>query len=63
MSTQMTKEMDKEKYLEILNKLANWRFGEERARLLNPAIQETALSLATIAMCELKIEEEPGFYL
>jgi len=58
MSTSMTKE----EFIEILTETAVQRFGEERAKLLSPAIQEIAASLATVAAHEIELEEEPAFF-
>ncbi|MBI5966437.1 MAG: hypothetical protein HY882_01080 [Deltaproteobacteria bacterium] len=55
--------MTKEKFAEILSELAVRRFGEERAKVLNPAIQEIAQSLASIAEHIPELEEEPAFFL
>jgi len=55
--------MNKENYAEMLSELAIRRFGEERAKVLNPAIQEIAQSLASIAEHILELEEEPAFFL
>jgi len=55
--------MNKEKYVEILSESAIRRFGEERTKSLNPAIQETAAALAMIAGYKIELEEEPAFFL
>ena len=55
--------MNKEKFIEILNGSAVRRYGEEEAQSLSPAIQETATWLAVVDSYEIKLEDEPGFYL
>jgi hypothetical protein len=59
----MLNPVNKEKYVEILSESAIRRFGEERTRSLNPAIQETAAALAVIAEYKIELEEEPAFFL
>ena len=59
----MLNSMNKEKYVEILSESAIRRFGEERTKSLNPAIQETAAALAMIAEYKIELEEEPAFFL
>jgi hypothetical protein len=59
MSTAMTKE----EFSEILTETAVRKFGEERAKMLSPAIQEMAASLATLVVQEIELEEEPAFFL
>ena len=59
----MSNQMNKEKFIEILSESAIRRFGEEEARSLGPAIQEMAASLAVVDAHEIKLEEEPGFFL
>jgi hypothetical protein len=55
--------MNKEKYIEILSESAILRYGEEEARSLGAAIQETAASLAVVDAHEIELEREPGFFL
>jgi len=55
--------MTRENFIEILNGSAVRRYGEEEARSLSPAIQETAAWLAVVDSYEIELEEEPGFYL
>ena len=55
--------MTREKFIEILNESAVHKYGEEEAQILNPAIQETAAWLAGVDSYEIKLEEEPGFFL
>jgi DNA-directed RNA polymerase subunit K/omega len=59
MSTAMTKE----EFSEILTETAVRKFGEERAKMLSPAIQEIAASLATLVVQKIELEEEPAFFL
>jgi len=54
--------MNKENFIEILTESAVRRFGEERAKSLDPAIQEIAQSLGTVAAYEIELEEEPAFF-
>ena len=55
--------MDKEKFIEILSEAAIRRYGEQETQSLSPAIQEIAASLAVVDAHEIKLEEEPGFFL
>jgi hypothetical protein len=59
----MLNPMTKEKFAEILSESAVRRFGGERAKSLDSAIQEIAVSLAAIAEHEIELEEEPAFFL
>ena len=54
--------MEKEKFIEILSEAATQRLGEERARLLDRAIQETAQALASLTKYRVDLEEEPAFF-
>jgi len=58
----MSNSMNKENFIEILTESAVRRFGEERAKSLDPAIQEIAQSLGTVAAYEIELEEEPAFF-
>ena len=58
----MAPSMTEEKWVEILRQSAIQRFGEARAKILDPAIQDMARSLAAIARHDLKLEEEPAFF-
>ncbi len=58
----MANALTEEKYTEILREMAARRFGEEKAKLLEPAIQEIAQSLAFIARHDMALEEEPAFF-
>jgi len=55
--------MNKEKFIEILSESAVRRYGEAEAKLLSPAIQETAAWLAVVDAHEIELEREPGFFL
>jgi hypothetical protein len=55
--------MTKEEFVQILSEAAIRRFGEEEAKALNPAIQEIAASLSSIAAHEIELEEEPAFFI
>ena len=59
----MLNQMNKEKFIEILSESAIRRYGEQEAQYLSPAIQEVAASLAIVDAYEIKLEEEPGFFL
>ena len=59
----MLNPLNKGKFVEILSESAILRYGEEEARSLGPAIQETAASLALVDAHEIELEREPGFYL
>jgi hypothetical protein len=59
----MLNQMNKEKFIEILSESAIRRYGEQEAQTLGPAIQEIAASLAVVDAHEIKLEEEPGFFL
>ena len=54
--------MGEDKYFKILRESAVQRYGEEEARLLEPAIQDMARSLAAIAEYPVEMEEEPAFF-
>ncbi len=58
----MSTGMNEEKYFKMLRESAVQRYGEERAKLLEPAIQDVAQSLAAIAEYPLEKEEEPAFF-
>jgi hypothetical protein len=58
----MSNGMNEEKYFKVLKESAVQRYGEERAKLLEPAIQDVARSLAAIAEYPLEMEEEPAFF-
>jgi hypothetical protein len=47
---------------EILRESALIRFGEERTKALEPAIRETAGSLAFLGEHRTELEEEPAFF-
>ena len=51
-----------DRYFKILRESAVQRYGEEEAKLLEPAIQEAARSLTSIAEYPLEMEEEPAFF-
>ena len=55
--------MNKEKFIEILSEAAIRKYGEQEAQILSPAIQEIAASLVVVDAYEVKLEEEPGFFL
>jgi hypothetical protein len=55
--------MNQEKFVELMNESAVRRYGEEEARSLGPAIQEIAAWMAAVDAHEIKLEEEPGFFL
>jgi len=59
----MSSPMNQEKFIEILNESAIRKFGEEGKKSLSSAIQEVAASMAAIALHEIELEEEPGFFL
>jgi len=59
---QMPRGINKEKYFKMLRESAAQRYGEEQAKLLEPAIQEMAQSLEVIAEYPLEKEEEPAFF-
>lgn len=58
----MSTGMNEEKYFKMLRESAVQRYGEERAKLLEAAIQDMAQSLAAIAEYPLEKEEEPAFF-
>ncbi len=58
----MASAMTEEEWVEILRQSATQRLGEERAKILDPAIQDMARSLAAIAKYDLELEEEPAFF-
>ncbi len=58
----MAKVLTEEKYTEILRENAVRKFGEEKAKVLEPAIREIAYSLAFIARQDMALEEEPAFF-
>ena len=58
----MSTGMSEEKFFKILRESAVERHGEEQAKLLEPAIQDMARSLAAIAGYPLETEEEPAFF-
>ena len=58
----MSTGMNAENFFKILRESAVQRYGEERARLIEPAIQDVARSLAALAEYPLKLEEEPAFF-
>ena len=47
--------------LEILKDSAVKRYGEERAKVLEPALQDLARSLVAVEEYPLVMEEEPAF--
>jgi hypothetical protein len=49
------------KLMAILQDSAVKRFGEERARILEPALQDMVRSLASVDSFPLEMEEEPAF--
>jgi hypothetical protein len=59
----MPNPMNKEKFIEILSEAAIRRYGEQEAQSLSPVIQEIAAALAVVDAYEIKLEEEPGFFL
>ncbi len=59
----MTQEIIQETYFERLKEMAMNRFGEERTRMLTPAIGEIAASLAAVGRFRLREDEEPAFFL
>ena len=58
----MSSVMEMEKVFEMLKESAIRRFGEGRARILEPAIREIARSMVSVAQHGLELEEEPAFY-
>ncbi len=54
--------MNEEELFEILVESAVRRYGEARAKFLQPAIRETARSMASIAQHPVDLEEEPAFF-
>ena len=59
----MLNPMNKERFVELLSESAILRYGEEEARSLGPAIQETAAWMAVVDAHEIELEREPGFFL
>jgi hypothetical protein len=59
----MSNERTQENYRAELQEAAIRRFGEERARVLEPDVEEIAASLATVADFRTGPEEEPAFFL
>jgi len=59
MSTALTKKV----LIEMLSAAAAQRFGEERAKVLIPAIQDISASLASLAQHQIELLEEPAFFL
>lgn len=58
----MSTGMNEEKYIKILMESAVQRYGEDRAKILEPVIQEAARSLEAVAEYPLTLEEEPAFF-
>jgi hypothetical protein len=58
----MSSDITPEAYAEMLRRAAIRKFGEERARSLDPAIQEIAQTLARLAEQRMGFEEEPAFF-
>ena len=58
----MSTEMNEENFFKVLRESAIQRYGEERAKVLEPSLRETARSLAAVAQYPLELEEEPAFY-
>jgi len=59
----MPASMTKKELALILKKSADRRFGEKRAKALQPAIEEVAEALAALAEAPIELEEEPAFFL
>lgn len=59
----MTQKIIQETYFERLKEMAVNRFGEERTKVLTPAIGEIAASLAAVRCFRLREDEEPAFFL
>ena len=57
----MTAPAKAEILLEILKDSAVKRYGEERAKILEPALQDLARSLVAMEDYPLQVEEEPAF--
>ena len=58
----MSNGRNEEKFFKILRESAMQRYGEGRAKLLEPVIQDMAQSLAAVAHYPLELEEEPAFF-
>jgi hypothetical protein len=50
-----------ETLLTILKELAVKKYGEERAKILEPTLQDLARALVAIENYPLELEEEPSF--
>jgi len=54
--------MTEEKLTQLLIESAKEQFGEERVRILNPAIREIARSIALLREKAIDRNEEPAFF-
>jgi len=54
--------MNEEEFFRLLKETAIRRWGEERASMLESAIQEISRSLAKVAQHPGELEEEPAFF-
>jgi hypothetical protein len=54
--------MTEEKLTQLLIESAKEQFGEERVRILNPAIREIARSIALLREQAIDRNEEPAFF-
>lgn len=59
----MSVAMNEEEFFKLLKETAIRRLGEERAKIMEPAIQDICRSLAKVAQQALELEEEPAFFL